>query len=56
MTRTLFAADALLPAGWAKNVLLTWNDIGQLAAIAVIRTFLNHFLEKDLENAGLRPQ
>jgi uncharacterized membrane protein len=29
----------------------TWNDIGQLAAIAVIRTFLNHFLEKDLEEA-----
>jgi len=27
----------------------TWNDIGQLAAIGVIRTFLNFFLEKDLE-------
>jgi uncharacterized membrane protein len=27
----------------------TWNDIGQLAAIGVIRTFLNYFLEKDLE-------
>jgi uncharacterized membrane protein len=27
----------------------TWNDIGQLAAVAVIRTFLNHFLEKDLD-------
>jgi len=27
----------------------TWNDIGQLAAIAVIRTFLNHFLERDLD-------
>jgi uncharacterized membrane protein len=27
----------------------TWNDIGQLAAIALIRTFLNYFLEKDLE-------
>jgi uncharacterized membrane protein len=26
-----------------------WNDIGQLAAIALIRTFLNFFLEKDLE-------
>jgi uncharacterized membrane protein len=24
-------------------------DIAQLAAIAVIRTFLNYFLEKDLE-------
>lgn len=28
----------------------TWNDIGQLAAIAVIRTGLNYFLEKDLED------
>jgi len=27
----------------------TWADIGQLGAIAVIRTFLNYFLEKDLE-------
>lgn len=28
----------------------TWNDIGQLASIALIRTFLNHFLEKDIED------
>ncbi len=27
----------------------TWNAIAQLGAIAVIRTFLNFFLEKDLE-------
>jgi uncharacterized membrane protein len=27
----------------------TWEQIGQLAAIAVIRTFLNYFLEKDVE-------
>jgi uncharacterized membrane protein len=27
----------------------TWNEIGQLAAIAVIRTFLNYFLERDVE-------
>jgi uncharacterized membrane protein len=30
----------------------TWEDIGQLGAIAVIRTFLNYFLEHDLEKAG----
>jgi len=30
----------------------TWNDIGQLAAIAAIRTFLNYFLEKDIESAA----
>ena len=29
----------------------TWQDIGQLGAIAVIRTFLNFFLEHDLEKA-----
>ena len=29
----------------------TWRDIGALAAIAAIRTFLNYFLEKDLERA-----
>jgi uncharacterized membrane protein len=27
----------------------TWIDLGQLASIAVIRTFLNYFLEKDIE-------
>ena len=27
----------------------TWQEIGRLGAIAVIRTFLNYFLEKDLE-------
>jgi len=27
----------------------TWTDIGQLAAIAAIRTALNYYLEKDLD-------
>lgn len=26
-----------------------WEDIGQLAAIAVIRTFLSYFLERDMK-------
>jgi len=30
----------------------TWDDIGRLAAIAAIRTFLNYFLDRDME--GLR--
>src|SRR5262245_34950499 len=29
----------------------TWQDLGELAAIAVIRTFLNYFLEKDVSEA-----
>ena len=29
----------------------SWNDIGQLAVIAAIRTFLNYFLERDLAEA-----
>jgi uncharacterized membrane protein len=30
----------------------SWNDIGQLGAIAVICTFLNFFLERDVEQYG----
>jgi uncharacterized membrane protein len=29
----------------------TWDDIRRLAAIAVIRTFLNYFLERDIVEA-----
>jgi uncharacterized membrane protein len=35
----------------ASVVSPTWQDIGELGAIAVIRTFLNFFLERDLESA-----
>lgn len=28
----------------------TWEDIGKLAAIAVIRTFLNYFLIRDMDS------
>ncbi len=43
------AADVLRTA-----ITPSWNDIGQLAAIAVIRTFLNYFLGKDIEKFGER--
>jgi uncharacterized membrane protein len=33
----------------------TWDGIGRLAAIAVIRTFLNYFLERDLADIRERP-
>ena len=39
----LLGADVL-----ATAVAPTWNDIGKLAAIAVLRTALNYFLEKEL--------
>ena len=29
----LFAADALLPTGWARNVLLGWDDAGRLTQV-----------------------
>src|SRR6476620_6055169 len=31
----------------------TWTQIGQLGAIAVIRTFLTYFLEEDLEKYNI---
>ena len=31
--RTLFAADALLPTGWARNVLLSWDENGRLTEV-----------------------
>jgi uncharacterized membrane protein len=30
----------------------TWTDIGQLAAIATIRTLLNYFLQKEIDRAA----
>jgi uncharacterized membrane protein len=30
----------------------TWSDIGQLAAIAAIRTFLSYFLDRDIEDVA----
>lgn len=41
----LLGADAL-----ATAVAPTWNDIGKLAAIAVIRTGLNYVLAKELKH------
>ena len=30
----LFAADALLPTGWARNVLIEWDGAGRIAQVA----------------------
>lgn len=32
----------------------TWSEIGQLAAIATIRTILNYFLQKEIDKAEIR--
>jgi uncharacterized membrane protein len=32
----------------ATSIAPSWEEVGQLGAIAVIRTFLNFFLERDL--------
>ena len=32
----------------------SWDEIGRLAAIAVIRTFLNYFLDRDMANEERR--
>lgn len=32
-----------------SSIYTTWDAIGQLGAIAVVRTFLNYFLERDME-------
>jgi hypothetical protein len=49
----MFGAVRSVAGGHTKRgqpvITPTWTDIGQLAAIGVIRTFLNYFLEKDLE-------
>jgi uncharacterized membrane protein len=49
----LLALEFTLAADIIRTVVSpTWQEIGELAAIAVIRTFLNYFLERDLEEAA----
>jgi uncharacterized membrane protein len=43
------AADILRTA-----VAPTWNEIGQLAAIVVLRTVLNYFLQQEIDKAASR--
>ncbi len=52
----IMGLEFALAADIVRSVITpTWNDIGQLAAIAVIRTFLNYFLERDLAVASNGP-
>jgi uncharacterized membrane protein len=43
----LLAADIV-----ETSIAPSWEDIGRLAAIAAIRTFLNYFLERDMQELG----
>ena len=43
------AADILRTA-----IAPTWNEIGQLAAIVVLRTVLNYFLQEEIDKAAAR--
>jgi uncharacterized membrane protein len=45
------AADILRTA-----VAPTWNEIGQLAAIAVLRTLLNIFLQREIDSSARRAE
>ena len=45
----LLGADVL-----ATAVAPSWDDIGKLAAIAVLRTALNYFLERELRNMHMK--
>ena len=49
----LLALEFELAADIVRSVITpSWTDIGRLAAIGVVRTLLNYFLEKDLEKYG----
>jgi uncharacterized membrane protein len=49
----ILGLEFMLAADIVRTVIApTWVKIGQLAAIALIRTFLNFFLERDLEAAA----
>ena len=45
----LLGADVL-----ATAVAPSWDDIGKLAAIAVLRTALNYFLERELKQMDIK--
>jgi len=51
----LFGLEFELAADIVRSAISpSWAQIGQLGAIAAIRTFLNYFLEKDVEKLAER--
>ena len=52
-SRLILGLEFALAADIVRTAIApTWNDIGKLAAIAAIRTFLNFFLERDVAKLG----
>ena len=52
----LFALEFALAADIIRSVIAPgWQEIGKLAAIAAIRTFLNYYLEKDVREVERAP-
>ena len=53
----VLALEFMLAADILKSAISpTWNEIGQLAAIAAIRTFLNYSLGHDLRHSPESPE
>jgi len=51
----ILALEFALAADIARTAIApSWDDIGQLAAIAAIRTALNYFLEKEVKEREIR--
>lgn len=49
------ALELLLGADILKTAIApSWTEIGQLAAIAALRTALNYFLERELKNSDIK--
>ena len=55
-TWLLLALEFELAADVVRTAIApTWDDVGQLGAIAAIRTVLNYSLEKDIEKLRVGP-
>jgi uncharacterized membrane protein len=55
--RWILALEFALAADIVRTAIApTWDGIGHLAAIAVIRTVLNYFLERDMAEFALSPK
>ena len=55
-TWILLALEFALAADIVQTVIApTWDDVGKLAVIAIVRTMLNYFLAKDISSFDSPP-